>query len=342
MHNSVLEAFLNAHCTRSAKFICLEEGRGELPTRPAARLEDRLSRMVIVQRSVSRVYLKCGRITSTASTKAGFDFGIYLSGIKLLLPIVEDMSSTPLIGSSDDKVEEAGCDVTIAFGKPSVFHHVVDQEAESVPFPDGQNSPSKGYPGQEECKLGLITQHNTMSKFKKTSLSPHLCLDPTLSLVQEAQDDKFSPICSLCSTKICLSNMGKQALTSYVVKTAVLIVYARSAMLWKYPLSTSYEHSQSQPGTRLWRDSRYCVIDRPSTRLILSLYSGRAQHHPCIRAKVLLKCGWIGSRSSISLLVTQSAFTQVQGYACCLQSDAVLFNYRIADDGEIEVRILVG
>nr|CAD7264825.1 unnamed protein product [Timema shepardi] len=45
---------------------------GELPTQPAARLEDRLSRMVIVQRSVSRVYLKCGRITSTASTRAGF------------------------------------------------------------------------------------------------------------------------------------------------------------------------------------------------------------------------------------------------------------------------------
>nr|CAD7257506.1 unnamed protein product [Timema shepardi] len=63
---------VNAHCTCSVKFICLEEGSGELPTRPAARLERRLSRMVIVQQSVSRVYLKCGRITSVASTRAGF------------------------------------------------------------------------------------------------------------------------------------------------------------------------------------------------------------------------------------------------------------------------------
>nr|CAD7428051.1 unnamed protein product [Timema monikensis] len=46
-------------------------------------------------------------------------FGISLFGIKLLLSIVEDRSSTPLIGSSDDKEEGAGCDVTIAFGRPS-------------------------------------------------------------------------------------------------------------------------------------------------------------------------------------------------------------------------------
>nr|CAD7197510.1 unnamed protein product [Timema douglasi] len=54
-------------------------------------------------------------------------------------------------------------------------------------------------------------------------------------------------------------------------------------MLWKYSLSRA-EYSLSQPGTRLWRDSRYCVIDRTGMRLILCLCSGCAQHRPCIRA----------------------------------------------------------
>nr|CAD7202138.1 unnamed protein product [Timema douglasi] len=61
-----------SNAKRVMKSICLEEERGELPTRPAERLEGRLSRILIVQRSVSRVYLKCGCITSTASTRAGF------------------------------------------------------------------------------------------------------------------------------------------------------------------------------------------------------------------------------------------------------------------------------
>nr|CAD7196113.1 unnamed protein product [Timema douglasi] len=74
---------------------------------------------------------------------------------------------------------------------------------------DLENREMSGHPGQEKCKLDLITQDNAMSKFKKTSLSPLWCLNPALSWVQEAPYDKFSAICSLCSTKICLCNMGK-------------------------------------------------------------------------------------------------------------------------------------
>nr|CAD7262827.1 unnamed protein product [Timema shepardi] len=65
-----------AHAQRSS-FVWKRES----PTQPAARLEERLSRMVMVQRSVSRVYLKCGRITSTALTRAGFEHFI-CSGLK--------------------------------------------------------------------------------------------------------------------------------------------------------------------------------------------------------------------------------------------------------------------
>nr|CAD7205892.1 unnamed protein product [Timema douglasi] len=56
------------------------------------------------------------------------------------------------------------------------------------------------------------------------------------------------------------------------------ILYSKLKLIF-----TFFDSRQS----RLWRDSRYCVIDRTSTRLILCLYSGCAQYRPYIRAIML-------------------------------------------------------
>nr|CAD7573821.1 unnamed protein product [Timema californicum] len=87
------------------------------------------------------------------------------------------------------------------------------------------------------------------------------------------------------------------------------------------------QYSLSQPRTRLWRDSRYCVMDRTSTRLLLRLYSGCAQYRPCIRAIVTDNTVNKYHRSQINIYALE----------CLCLAQAVMLSYPSAVSCELSV-----